>query len=280
MDDRTDFINLLNSISSEIAYKILNLYEAEKGLTLTNTSKEIEEKTSTVRDYLKRMISSNLIYKKEKKYYLSNFGSFILNNLRSLEVFNKARQIFGQIPAELIPSEFIQKLVFDLKDIEVESDGWQIMYISSNILNQINQDIGKQGNELKILGWKKSLTLSIEIIQKNLTKVSFDIASMNKFLEDLNFKLITDQTIIDEINKSKKLKEIVDNTSIKNRIHICENVENFSFTLFKYNKIIQFFLNEENKQFLIEDNDQAVEFFNSVFKYYLKRSKPLLEYLK
>ncbi|MHA1150436.1 MAG: hypothetical protein ACTSR8_19635 [Promethearchaeota archaeon] len=277
-----DFIKLLNAFSSEIAYNILNLYSNKSGLTLTNTSNELgkEISTSTIRDHLNRLIEAHLIYKKEKQYYLSNFGSFILKNLRSLEVFNKARQIFGQIPAELIPSEFIQKLVFDLKDIEVESDGWQIMYISSNILNQINQDIGIQGNELKILGWKKSLSLSIEIIQKNLTKVSFDITSMNKFLEDLNFELITDQTFIDEINKNKQLREMVDQTSIKNRIFVCEKVENFSFTLFKYNKIIQFFLNEENKQFLIEDNDPAVEFFDSVFQYYLNQSNPLLKYLK
>ena len=65
-----DFFSLLNSISSEIAHKILNLYsENTKGLNLTETSNKIEEKTSTVRDHINRLLAANLIYKKEKNSF-------------------------------------------------------------------------------------------------------------------------------------------------------------------------------------------------------------------
>ena len=64
-NEADDFFSLLNSISSEIALRILNLYsEDDIGLNLTETSNRLEEKTSTVRDNLNKLLSTNLIYKK------------------------------------------------------------------------------------------------------------------------------------------------------------------------------------------------------------------------
>ncbi|MHA1284606.1 MAG: winged helix-turn-helix transcriptional regulator [Promethearchaeota archaeon] len=54
-------MKLLNSFSSEIAYKILNLYMVKGGLNLTETAREIREKTSTVRDHLNRLTKTQLI---------------------------------------------------------------------------------------------------------------------------------------------------------------------------------------------------------------------------
>ena len=55
-ENNSGFFSLLNSISSEIAYKILNLYQEDiKGLNLTETSRRISEKTSTVKDHLGKL---------------------------------------------------------------------------------------------------------------------------------------------------------------------------------------------------------------------------------
>ena len=152
-DTNDDFFLLLNSISSEVAYKILNLYsEDSEGLNLTETSNKLNEKTSTVRDHINRLLNNNLIYKKEKIYFLSNFGSFILRYMKHLEIFNKTRKVFGQIPAELIPSDFIQELVPHISDIEIQSDQWQFMSISNRIMDKMRAEFRDNPGELKVIG--------------------------------------------------------------------------------------------------------------------------------
>ncbi|MHA1335205.1 MAG: hypothetical protein ACTSPW_05580 [Promethearchaeota archaeon] len=284
MKNYDDFIKLLNSFSSEIAYKILNLYMVKGGLNLTETAREIHEKTSTVRDHLNRLTETQLIYKKNKKYYLSNFGSFILKYLKNLEIFNRTRMVFGQIPAELIPSEFIQELVPFISDIEVQSDQWKFMNISNKIMSQIKEDIGKKDLELKVIGWN-SLSLSLEILNNFLGTSAADEKALNRFLKNMNFYLITDKEILKDIAENPILTKIIRNIKLKERIRICDAVEIFEFTLFKYKNIVQFFLNEKGKlgvghHFILENKPEAVRFFDNVFNYYYNLSKPLIKYLE
>jgi len=278
-----DFLGLLDTVSSEVSHKILLLYTQQDGLTLTETANLIEEKISTVRDHIKKLIEAYFIYKKEKQYYMSNFGSFVMKYLSNLEIFNKTRQVFGQIPGELIPSEFIRDLIPYIADIKIESDPWQFMLTSTGILNQIREDLGSGTFELKILGWQ-SLSLSIDIMEKYFSNVPFEKESLNRFLTDLNFQLITDKEILKDIKESPQIQKIINNIEIQDRFFICDTVQNFEFTLFKYNEIIQFFLNEKDAlgvghHFVLKNNKNAVEFFDKVFQYYLAQSKPLTEYI-
>ncbi len=283
-ENNSGFFSLLNSISSEIAYKILNLYQEDiKGLNLTETSRRISEKTSTVKDHLGKLKNSKLILKKNKNYYLSNFGSYILKNLKDLEIFNKASLIFGQIPAELIPSKYMRKLIPHLKEVKIQSDQWQFMTMTNRTLNQIKNDLGKGNVELKVLGWR-SLVLSTGIIQEHFKTVKLEKNSVKNFLESVNFKLISDKELLDDL-ENEQIKSLLDDVSVKNRIRICEDIDKFQFTLFRYNQIVQFFLNEKDQvgighYFLIENNVHVVEFFNDVFDYYWQKSKPLTEFLK
>jgi len=272
-----DFFLLLNSISSEISHRILNLYSKEiKGLNLTETSNNIGEKTSTVRDNLNKLLTTNLIYKKEKNYFLSNFGSFVLHYMKHLEIFNKTRQVFGQIPAELIPFEFIQELVPHISDIEIQSDQWKFMTISTRIMKKIVSDLNTEPGRLRVIGWE-SLTKALEIMD-----TFFKTKPINEFLHAIDFQLISPKVILNDIRKQSNIKKIAQLAG--ERIHICEEIENFKFILFNYNDIVQFFLSEGGNvgmgyHFVLEDNPEAVKFFDNVFDYYLKKSKPLFQYL-
>lgn len=272
-----DFFSLLNSISSKISHRILNLYsERVDGLNLTETSNSLNEKTSTIRDNLNKLLSTNLIYKKEKNYYLSNFGSFILRYMKHLEIFNKTRQVFGQIPAELIPSEFIQELVPHISDIEIQSDQWKFMTISTRIMNKIMADLNTEPGTLRVIGWE-SLTKALEIMN-----TFFKTKPIDEFLAAVDFQLISPKEILKDIRKQGEIKKIAQVAG--DRIFICEDIENFKFILFNYNQIVQFFLSEGGNvgmgyHFVLEDNPEAVKFFDNVFEYYLKKSKPLTQFL-
>ncbi len=275
-----DFFQLLNSISTEIAHKVLNLYsENSGGLSLTETSNKIEESTSTVRDHINRLLDANLIYKKEKTYFLSNFGSFILRYMKHLEIFNKTRKVFGQIPAELIPSKFIQELVPHISDIEIKSDQWEFMTISTRLMDKIRADLKKDPGELRVIGWE-SLTKALEIMQ-NLLMKDLDFP-YQEFLKLTDFELISNNRILNDILEHKEIRKMAE--LINNRVHICENIEKFEFILFKYKQTIQFFFYEGGKlgmgyHFVLEDNPEAVKFFDNVFNYYLEQSVPLTQFL-
>jgi len=280
-DKNTDnFFQLLNSISSEIAHKILNLYlENSQGLNLTDTSNKIEESTSTVRDHINRLLDANLIYKKEKFYFLSNFGSFILRYMKHLEIFNKTRKVFGQIPAELIPSKFIQELVPHISDIEIKSDQWEFMTISTRLMDKIRAEYKTNPGELRVIGWEH-LSKALEIM-KNLLMKDMDIP-YSEFLNLTDFELISNKRILKDIIEHKEIRKMAE--LIKDRVHICENIEKFEFILFKYKQTIQFFLYEGGKlgmghHFVLEDNPDAVKFFDNVFNYYLNQSVPLTDLL-
>ncbi|MGV9200454.1 MAG: hypothetical protein ACOC4M_16730, partial [Promethearchaeia archaeon] len=143
---------------------------------------------------------------------------------------------------------------------------------------------GQKGVDLKVLGWR-SLTLSMNIIQNYFKKITLDRYSIQQFFQNTNFELISDKGIIEEIQTTEKLKEMVERTDIKENIYVYEDLEKFPYTLLKYNEIIQFFLNKGEKMevgnyFTLEKNETALTFFQELFNHFKGKSKPLTYYMK
>jgi len=196
--------------------------------------------------------------------------------MKHLEIFNKTRQVFGQIPAELIPSEFIQELVPHISDIEIQSDQWKFMTISTRIMKKIVTDLNDEPGKLRVIGWE-SLTKALEIMD-----TFFKTKPIDEFLEATDFQLISPNVILNDIRKQGEIKRVRQIGG--ERIRICEDIENFKFILFNYDQIVQFFLSEGGNvgmgyHFVLEDNPEAVKFFDNVFQYYLKKSKPLSHFI-
>ncbi|MGV9200763.1 MAG: hypothetical protein ACOC4M_18295, partial [Promethearchaeia archaeon] len=146
MTNSTKFFELLNILSTEISYKILLLYsECKQGINLTNTAQMIDEKTSTVRDYLNRLLNAKCIYRVDKEYYLSNFGSLLLNYLKKIKKYHNLRKILGNISAEAIPTEYIELLDPIVDNIDIKSDQWQFMSVSNKIISKIQNGMGQKG---------------------------------------------------------------------------------------------------------------------------------------
>lgn len=283
-DIGVEFEDLLNAVGSEKTYKILKLYSKRKdGLNLTDTSRKISEITSTIRDHLKKMLETGLIFKEDKKYFLSNFGSFVLSSLEEFRTFNKFRSIFGQIPGEIIPSRFLREFIPHIKNLHVITNQWQFLNVTNEVIENIKSDIDTKKVEMKILGWK-SLTLMLDIFQNYFKELSSSPDSIQKLLDTFDFQLISNMDILEELKKSTQVKDLMKLTNLQKHIHICKEIDNFNFVLFKYNNNVHIFLNKNNRfnfenYFLAQDNLGVVEFYNKVFRYYLDRSIPLSEYI-
>lgn len=285
MVNSPEFFNFLNSFSNRIAFKILKVYSENKiGLNLTDTSMIINEKTSTVKDHLKKLLNAKLIFKSEKLYYLSNFGSYILNILDDLEILNKTSIIFGQIDADFIPSEYISELLPFLKNIPIITNQWQFITISNRMLNQIKAELGNRKIEIKVLGWN-SLALGMEIIQNTFNEMDLNNESIKNLLNEINLELITDKNILKDVENNELINNMIKNPEIKERFQIADNIGRFRFIMMRYNEIIHFFLNEKEEfgigpYFLIENEPGAVEVFDKIFNFFSIHSKPLAEFLK
>lgn len=280
-----EFEKFLNAINSESTYKILKLYfNNKKGFNLTETSRVIGENTSTTRDRLKKILDSKLIYLDGKNYYLSNLGSYTLNKLENFRRLSKYQSIFGEIPAEMIPTEFLEMLVVNLDDIGLIRSQWQFLNIVNQVVNDIKNDINKQCYELKLLGWK-SLTLLFEIFQNYFKEISMNANTIQNLLKSFDFHVISSRDIISEINEKPDIRKILDNTTLKENISICEAVDKFNFIVFKYNQNVHIFLNKNNQfnfeqYFISENNKNIVNFYDSLFNHYLKQSIPLVDFLR
>lgn len=280
----SDYLDLLNSFSNKIAFKILNLlHNSLNGFNLTDTAKNIGEKTSTVNDHLEKLLNAHLIYRENKNFHLSNYGNFVLNYLNNLRILDNLKEIFGKLPARRIPLEYIHELIPSIKNVEIQTNQWKFMQISSSIIKQIQVDVKKGPVNLKILGWE-SLALSLDIIENYFKTLTLAPQSLQNFFNKTNFELISDKGIIEDIRNNQRLVKIMRTTDLKKRIMIFEKVEKFDFTLFRYKDTIHLFLNEETKggidySILFKDNPGAIRFFKKVYDYYLEDSNPLQSYL-
>lgn len=270
----SNYVELLNSISSEIDFKIINLLvNRPNGLNLTDTANVINEKTSTVRDHLNSLLESKIIYRKEKLYFLSNYGNYVFYNLQKMEEFHKTKEIFGKLSFDVIPAHFLYDLAKDISDVELYSGKWQFMAESNRIFKIIKNSIGKIDNDLRIIGWS-GLDLSMSILKNYFPEIN-----PQQLIKHSNFQLISDKTLLDEIKQKKKIKEIIDETDFVKRTFIWEGEKDFQFTLFKYNSIIQLFLNEEDDStghyLVLEDKLSFIKFFDDLFNYYMENARPL-----
>ncbi|MFX1237476.1 MAG: hypothetical protein ACFFAS_06515 [Promethearchaeota archaeon] len=280
------FSEILNSFSSPIAIKILKTYSnSNNGINLSHTAELINEKISTVKDHLKKLVKTRILYKINKLYYLSNFGSFIFDLLTEIETLSKTREIFGQLSANMIPSKILLEFLPYIKEIPIISNQWLFLTISNKLLSQIQTELEKKPIELKVLGWN-SLVLGFEIIKNSFKQISFDKNSLIHLLNNLNLILISDKSIIKELldSKNQDLRNIVVNPETKERFQVTENVDRFKFITIRYNDIIHFFLNEKEKMgigpyFIIEKKPGAIEVFDQLFEHFLRLAKPLCDYI-
>jgi len=282
-----DFANLLNSFSNEISLKILKTYErAKAGLNLTDTSKIIEEKNTTVKDHLIKLLDSNLIYVEEKKYYLSYFGALILEQIKNVELLDRTRRIFGHISSDMIPTRFVAKFIPYLKGVEVSTNQWAFMNVGNKLIDIIKNNMGVNKTVLKLIGWN-SIQLSLEIMRNSFPNIFTEKDAMKKMFDDQNLSLITDKSFLKDMDDNNLAKAIA-LPEFKERVLIYPNVEQFNFMLIRYNKYITFFLNTNREAnlgpyFIIKskknDKPSPIEIFEEIFEYFSKKSKPLVEIL-
>ena len=283
----SQFEELLISISSINTYKILKLYNSNnEGWTLTHTAHKLHLPISTIQDYLVKLLNVNLIYKKAKLYYISNFGSFFLRELQDFEIFNNFSQIFGTIPAEMIPSHFIHELIPFLADVEIEEGSWHFMTIINELMTQLKNslNIAENSFELKILGWW-NIDFDFHMLKTYFKDIEMNIESMERFFKNsnLNIKIICHRKILDEIKEDKSIIELMNHFNLFKDFRIF-NIESFNFTFIKYNQKISLFLIKDNdidaKHHIFFDNNPGMNhFFENLFNYYWKRSDPIADLL-
>jgi predicted transcriptional regulator len=284
---RPDFATLLNSFSNEISLKILKTYErAKDGLNLTDTSKIIEEKNTTVKDHLIKLLDSNLIYVQEKKYYLSYFGALILEQVRNIELLDRTRKIFGHVSSKMIPTRFVTKFIPYLKGVEVSTNQWAFMNLGNKLIEIIKNNQGVKKIVLKLIGWN-SIQLSLEIMRNSFPNIFTEKDAMKKLFNDINLSLITDKSFLEEVGDKNIIKAMA-LPEFKERVLIYPNLEQFSFMLIRYDKYITFFLNTNQEAnlgpyFIIKskknDDPSPIETFEEIFEYFSKRSTPLVDIL-
>ncbi len=283
----SNLVGMLNSISKEISLKILVTYEHDKnGLNLTDTSKIIKEKTTTVKDHLNKLLDSNLIYVQEKKYYLSYFGVLILEHVRNIELLDRTRKIFGHVSSDMIPTQFVAKFIPYLKGVEVSTNQWAFMNVGNKLIEIIKNNLGAKKTELKLIGWN-SIPLSFEIMRSSFPTIFTEKDAMKKLINDINLSLITDKSFLKDIGDNNIIKAM-SLPEFKERVLIYQNVEQFSFMLIRYDKYITFFLNTNQEAnlgpyFIIKskknDEPSPIEIFEEIFEYFSKRSVPLVDIL-
>ncbi|MFX0072748.1 MAG: hypothetical protein ACFFAO_16820 [Candidatus Hermodarchaeota archaeon] len=286
-NNKTEFGLLLNSISATLSYDILKLYnESKEDYNLTKTAEVLNQSISTIQEYLKKLTNSYLIYKIDKNYKISNFGSYILNELRNLEMINKLAFILGKIPREMIPYEYLHNLIPNLKDIEIEESTWHFMSIINDMFNQFKKGLNSDHTiqEIKLLGWW-NLNLDYKMVKTYFKDFSLDIRSMKTFFEKgkFRFKIITDKKVIDEILEDKNLRQIMELFNMFDNFRIYDT-ECFNFTIIEYSKKVGLFLIEDDdfdmKHHILFENNPAVnQFFEPLFNYYWQKSIPITDFI-
>ncbi len=290
MADSSEFVSVLNSFSNNISLKILKTYDCNRnGLNLTDTSQMIEEKTTTVKDHLNRLIDSNLVYIQDKKYYLSYFGELILELIGNFEILNNTRKIFGQLSSGMIPTKFIIKLIPYLKGIKVSSNQWAFMNLGNKIIKIIENTMSKKKIDLRIIGWN-SVPIAHEIIRNSFSfnNIAGEKEVIKKICVETNIKIITDKYFLSTIKTDDQNREIYNVPEIKERVLICQNIEKFNFMLIRYNKYITCFLNISQEEglgpyFIITGKSKeklgVIEIYEEIFEYFSNKATPLSEIL-
>ena len=282
----SDLASLLNSLSNEISLKILKLYKLNKdGLNLTDTSKIIKEKKTTVKDHLKKLVDSNLIYIHEKKYYLSYFGALVLEQVSNVELLNSTRKIFGSISSEMIPTRFITKFIPHLKGVKVFTNQWRFMNIVNELIDIIKKNHKDGKTALKLIGWN-SIPFSLAIMRSSFNNIMTEEESIKQFYMDTGLMVITDESFLRNTKEIEQVKDMLAIPEVQKRTMICQDVEKFNFMIVRYDNYITFFLNRSQEAgfgpyFTIRGKykfkPHPVEIFEEIFEYFSKKSSRLSE---
>lgn len=284
-----DFVSLLSSFSNEISLKILKSCEENRdGLNLTDTSRYIKEKTSTVKDHLVKLMDSNLVYLNKKKYFLSYLGMLILEQITNIAVLNNTRKIFGNVSNEVIPIKFIIKIVPYLKGARICFNQWTFMSVGNKIIDIIKNNVEDKKFELKLIGWN-SVPIALEITRSFFSNARGENDVMKKFVVDTNLKLITDNSFLNNIEVNGQLEDLFIIPEIKERILVCQKIERFNFMIIRYDKYLTFFLSPSQEAglgpyFIIrskpKDKSRILDIFEEIYEYFSNKATPLSDILK
>ena len=276
----SSFEELLNTISSTTIYNILKLY-SKGDFNLTDTAKNLDISISTVQDNLKKLIKTDLIYSNDKTYHLSSFGCIILQELEKLKNLIELNEFLGRIPAELIPPKYLNLLVKDLSNMQYGTNSLQFMNYMNELMDDVKKSFNtKQISDFKVLGWW-NLQMDLDFFKIFFKDFSLDNDSFKEILSHFSFQLVSYPIIFDDIKKMEDIKELMEHFHMYDFFRTCTKLENCNFTIMKYKKIVILVLIDHDDfdfhNFLIfENNDNALEFFNSLFQFYWERSDRLM----
>jgi len=274
------FETLMQSLSSNLSVKILNLYNSEgRGYTLTKTARTLDQPVSTVQEYLKRFQATSLIFKKQKKYFLSNFGSYILSELRKFKKINKLNEILGKIPAKVIPSNFISILIQGLSNMKIDINSVDYMNLLYEMGEKLKKDVEKGDHIFKLIGWW-DLEMDLGFFRTFLTELELNIPTFTRFYEHFDLGLIINEKFYEEIENHQKIYKIINHFNAKEEIMRVHKLFNdCKFSILRYDQNIIFFLIKDNdidfkNMVIFEKNEKAVEFFELLFEHYWERANP------
>jgi predicted transcriptional regulator len=274
----SEFETLMQSLSSNLAFQILDLYETkETGYSLTETARTLDHPVSTVQEYLKRFQNTSLIFKKEKKYVLSNFGSYILSELREFKKVSKLNEILGKIPANMIPDDFISVLVKDLSNMKIDINSVDYMSILHETGEKLKTDVEEGDHTFKLMGWW-DLEMDLGFFRTIFKELELDIPTFTRFYEHFDIKLIINENLYEEIENHPKIYEIIRHFSAKEEIiRVYEEFNGCKFSILRYDHYVLFFLIKDNdidfkNMVFFSKNKNALEFFELLFDYYWEQA--------
>lgn len=277
------FENLVNSISNHISHKILNLYNAQnEGFNLTNTANEINEKISTTQDHLNKLLKQRLVYRKEKDYFLSNFGEYLFAILKKLSLFGKFKDLFGRIPQGVIPPQFLEKLIPELEKSSIITTSWNFMNTMDKYIKKMKKNLKKSHQNLGIIGWW-SLEYDFELMEMYFPDFNLNKNKLKEFFQNFSMKMVTHKGMIQEIKNNSLFSKIIMEDDLIKNFRIYEGVNQFNFCIMRFNQVIAFFLVNDNDidfqhNIFMENNEKVIETFRELLNYYWVRSTPLKEF--
>ncbi len=274
---------LLNTISNETAHDLLNLYK-ENSYNLTDTARKLALPISTVQDNLKKLIQSRLLFVREKKYHVSSLGDYLLTKLNEIEPILRLQNFFGDIPADLIPHQFIEHLLPFIKEIDIQETSWHFFNIIDKLLSKFKEEIdeGTFKGEIRVLGWW-SLEFDLALLKTYFPDRTIDMEFYLTFFKNVRFHQITDKKFVEELRNHEFFQDMKKYLEMEDNIRIMEDIT-FNFTIMEIEGSMCFFLVRNDdvdiQHHFILENPKSQSIFNSIFTKYQEKSLSLHDYLE
>ena len=283
-NEENGFSNLLSAISTGITFNLLKLYK-KNSYNLTDSAKQLGLPISTVQDNLRKLLQSNLIFIREKKYYLSSFGSYILSNMHQFEHLYQLRNFFGKIPSDLIPNTFLEEIISLIDYIDIHETSWHFLKIFDKLLSKFKEKInnGNFSGELRVLGWW-NLDFDFELLRTYFPDKKIDAEFYLNFFENITFQQIIDEKFALELFNREEIRDIRKFLDKNNDIRIIANKTLFNFTIMEIEGSMCLFLVKNNKldvnhHFFI-NHPKIHSIFDIIFNYYKEKTISFHEFLE